>query len=86
MFTNAYNTLARAKLVYNKKIDAYKLIVAFNVHARQKDTGETVYLFPTQKKCAYVSGDIPYKTLDADLARLTATVKQQLRTNNIQFV
>jgi hypothetical protein len=85
MFTNAYNTLARAKLVYNKKLEVYKLVVAFNVHTKTVE-GRTVYQFPVQKKCAYVSGDIPYKTLDADLTRLTATVKQQLRTNNIQFV
>ena len=85
MFANAFNTLARAKLVYNKKLEVYKLIVAFNVHTKNED-GRIVYQFPVQKKCAFVSGDIPYKTLDADLTRITATVKQQLRTNNIQFV
>ena len=81
-----FNTLAKAKLVYNKQKELYKLIVAFNVHVKQKDNGDIVHLFPTQAKCAYVSGDIQYKELHKELERLTAQAKLQLRTDNIEFV
>jgi hypothetical protein len=86
MFKNAFNTLAKAKLVYNKKLEVYKLIVAFNVHTKQKDNGDIVYMFPTQKKCDYVSGDIPYETLQQDKERIIELVQKQLRTDNIEFV
>ena len=86
MFTTAKNTIAKAKLVYNKQKELYKLVVAFNVHTKIKDNGDIVYIFPTQKKCEYVSGDIIYEELQAELLRLTATAKKQLRTDNIEFV
>lgn len=86
MFALAVNTLAKAKLMYNKKTELYKIIVAFNVHVKQNDNGDTVHVFPTQKKCDYVSGDIVYKTLQKDKERIIQIVKQQLRTNNIEFV
>jgi hypothetical protein len=86
MFSNAFNTLAKAKLIYNKKRELYKVVVAFNVHVKQKDNGDIVHIFPTQAKCAYVSGDIIYEELQAEVARITETAKQQLRTDNIEFV
>jgi hypothetical protein len=86
MFKNAVNTLARAKLIYNKKLEVYKMIVAFNVHEQVNDSGDTVYNFPVQKKCDFVSGDIPYETLQQDKERIIALVQKQLRTNNIEFV
>jgi hypothetical protein len=86
MLSTAFNTLAKAKLVYNKQKELYKLVVAFNVHTKVKDNGDIVYIFPTQKKCAYVSGDIVYKELQKEVARLTETAKKQLRTDNIEFV
>ena len=86
MLKSAFNTLAKAKLIYNKKRELYKVVVAFNVHTKIKDNGEIVHLFPTQAKCAYVSGDINYEELQAEVARITETAKQQLRTNNIEFV
>ena len=86
MLSHAFNTLAKAKLVYNKKRELYKLVVAFNVHTKQKDNGEIVHIFPTQAKCAYVSGDINYEELQKEVARITETAKKQLRTNNIEFV
>jgi len=76
------NCLARAKLIYNNK-NCYKLIIAFNVTQRNKN-GD--FIFPTQKKCAYVSGDINYATLQSDLTRIVATAKLILRTNNIEIV
>jgi hypothetical protein len=81
-----FNTLAKAKLVYNKQKELYKLVVAFNVHTKQKENGDIVHLFPTQAKCAYVSGDIQYKELHKELIRLTEAAKKQLRTDNIEFV
>ena len=43
-------------------------------------------MFPTQAKCAYVSGDIIYEELQAEVSRLTDVAKLQLRTDNIEFV
>lgn len=81
-----FNTLAKAKLVYNKQKELYKLVVAFNVHTKVKDNGDIVHLFPTQAKCAYVSGDIAYEELQSELSRLTAIAKLHCRTDNIEFV
>jgi len=81
--------IAKAKLVYNKKLQSYKLVVAFNAHKRFVKKGNTQvvkYAFPTQAKCAYVSGDISAKTLQADLAQMLPTVYATLRTNSVEFV
>jgi hypothetical protein len=86
MLKSAFNTLAKAKLIYNKKRELYKVVVAFNVHTKIKDNGEIVHLFPTQAKCAYVSGDINYEELQKEVQRITETAKKQLRTDNIEFV
>jgi hypothetical protein len=43
-------------------------------------------MFPTQAKCAYVSGDICYETLQADKERIIAQAKQTMRTDNVEFV
>ena len=80
------NCIAKAKLVYNKRLQSYKLVVAFNAHKRivKKGTTEEIkYSFPTQAKCAYVSGDISAKTLQADLAQMLPTVYATLRTNSV---
>jgi len=81
-----FNTLAKAKLVYNKKLQSYKLVVAFNAHKTIKPNGSVKYAFPTQAKCAYVSGDICAKTLQADLVKMLPTVYSTLRTNSVEFV
>ncbi len=86
MFNIAKNTIAKAKLIYNKEKELYKLVVAFNVHIKEKENGDIVHIFPTQKKCDYVSGDIIYEDLQKEVLRLTATAKKQLRTDNIEFV
>ena len=50
------NCIAYAKLVYNKKLNAYKMQIAFNVH--KKLVGDVYkHSFPVQKQCNYVSGD-----------------------------
>ena len=77
---------AKAKLIYVKNKETYKIVIAFNVHKKIKDNGDIVHIFPTQAKCAYVSGDIIYEELQAEVSRLTDVAKQQLRTNNIEFV
>jgi len=82
MFTNC---IAYAKLVYNKKLQAYKVQIAFNVH--KKLVGEEVkYVFPVQKQCNYVSGDLLAETLEAELQRTVASAQRTLRTTNIVFV
>ena len=86
MLSTAFNTLAKAKLVYNRNKELYKLVVAFNVHTKVKENGDIVHIFPTQAKCAYVSGDINYEELQKEVSRLTETAKKQLRTDNIEFV
>ena len=86
MLSTAFNTVAKAKLIYNRNKELYKLVVAFNVHTKIKENGDIVHIFPTQAKCAYVSGDINYEELQKEVARLTETAKKQLRTDNIEFV
>ena len=83
------NCIAKAKLVYNKRLQSYKLVVAFNAHKRivKKGTTEVVkYAFPTQAKCAYVSGDLLAKNLQAELANVMPNVYKTLRTNTVEFV
>lgn len=82
MFSIAKNTVAKAKLVYNKKLNTYKLICAFNVTQRNK---KGQLMFPVQQKCNFVSGDISAETLQKDLMRVLNTAQQTLRTNNIVF-
>jgi hypothetical protein len=82
MFSIAKNTVAKAKLVYNKKLNTYKLLVAFNVTQRNK---KGQLMFPVQQKCNYVSGDISAETLQKDLVRVLNNAEATLRTNNIVF-
>jgi hypothetical protein len=76
------NTVAKAKLVKNTKLNTVKLIVAFNVNLKTREGGKLYYAFPTQQKCDYVSGDI--NTTDV-LNTLTNACKV-LGTTNIQLV
>ena len=82
MFTNC---VAYAKLVYNKKLNAYKVQIAFNVH--KKLVGTSVkHKFPVQAKCNYVSGDLLAENLEAEVQRTVAFAQRNLRTTNIVFV
>jgi hypothetical protein len=78
--------IAKAKVVYYKDKETYKIVFAFNVHQKVKDNGDIVHVFPSQAKCAYVSGDISYETLQADKERIIAQAKRQMRTNYVEFV
>jgi len=71
------NTVAKAKLVHNKKLGLYKLVVAFNVTKRHPITDKLI--FPVQKQCAYVSGDIDVNSVLTEIKRAA----KALRTNNI---
>ena len=82
MFTQC---IAYAKLVYNKKINAYKVQIAFNVHKELVGTNYK-YKFPVQAKCNYVSGDLLAENLQEEVARCIVTAQKTLRTNNIVFV
>lgn len=82
MFTNC---IAYAKLVYNKKLNAYKMQIAFNVHKELVGTNYK-HKFPTQKQCNFVSGDLLAENLEAEVQRTVAFAQQQLRTTNIVFV
>ena len=86
MLSTAFNTLAKAKLVYNRNKELYKLVIAFNVHTKVKDNGDIVHIFPTQAKCAYVSGDLLADNLQNELASVLPTVYATLRTNSVEFV
>jgi hypothetical protein len=77
---------AKAKIVYYKDKETYKIIFAFNVHKKEKDNGDIVYIFPTQAKCAYVSGDINYEELQKDKLRIIEQAKKQMRTDYVEFV
>jgi hypothetical protein len=82
MFTNC---IAYAKLVYNKKLNAYKVQIAFNVH--KKLVGSAIkHAFPVQSKCNYVSGDLLADNIEQELQRTIITAQKVLRTNNIQIV
>ena len=81
--TAIFTQVAKAKLIYVKNKETYKVVIAFNVTETNKD-GK--YKFPVQAKCNFVSGDLNYKTLQKDLARTIAQAKAQLRTDNIVFV
>lgn len=78
-----YAQVAKAKLLYNKQKETYKIVVAFNVTEK---TEKGKYKFPVQKKCNYVSGDLNYETLQKDIENTVANAKAVLRTNNIVFV
>ncbi len=78
--------VAKAKLIYVKNKETYKIIIAFNVHKKVKDNGDIVHVFPTQAKCNYVSGDINYETLQKDTEYVLMQARKQLRTDNIEFV
>jgi hypothetical protein len=79
MFTNAKNTTAYAKLSFCKKLQLFKLVVAFNVTQRN---AKGKLLFPVQQKCAFVSGDFAFEDLSTQLANAQAL----LRTSNIKIV
>ena len=82
MFTNC---IAYAKLVYNKRLKAYKVQFAFNVH--KKMVGDEIkYVFPTQAKCNYVSGDLLADNIEAEVQRTVAFAQQNLRTTQIVIV
>ena len=82
MFTNC---IAYAKLIYNKKKEAYKMQIAFNVH---KELVGTNYImrFPVQAKCNYVSGDLLAEDLATEVQRTIAIASKHLRTTNIVIV
>ena len=82
MFTNC---IAYAKLVYNKKLNAYKVQIAFNVHKKLVGTNYK-YSFPVQAKCNYVSGDLLAEDLQNEVQRTVASAQQTLRTTQIVFV
>jgi hypothetical protein len=82
MFTQC---IAYAKLVYNKKINAYKVQIAFNVHKELVGTNYK-FKFPVQSKCNYVSGDLLAEDLQTEVQRTIVTAQKSLRTNNIVFV
>jgi hypothetical protein len=79
------NCIAYAKLVYNKKLNAYKMQIAFNVHKELVGTNYK-FKFPVQSKCNYVSGDLLAEDLQTEVQRTIVTAQKSLRTNNIIFV
>jgi hypothetical protein len=78
--------VAKARIIYYKNKETYKIIFAFNVLQKEKDNGDIVHIFPTQKQCNYVSGDIVYKELQKDKLRIIETAKKHLRTDYVEFV
>ena len=78
---STFNTLLRAKLVYNKNKEVYKIVAAFNV-TEQTEKGE--YKLPNKKD--FTSGEFSYETFEADKQRIIAQMKRDCRTNNIEFV
>jgi len=79
----AFNTLARAKLVFYKQKSCYKLVIAFNV---TEVDAKGRYKFPVQSKCDFVSGDMNKAILAREFERNMKLAMQVLRTNNIELV
>jgi len=77
--------IAYAKLVYNKKLNSYKMQIAFNVHKELVGANYKMR-FPVQKQCNYVSGDLLAENIDAEVQRTIITAQKMLRTNNIVLV
>ena len=77
--------IAYAKLVYNKKLNAYKMQIAFNVHKELVGTNYK-FKFPVQAKCNYVSGDLLAEDLATEVQRTIAIASKHLRTTNIVIV
>ena len=77
--------IAYAKLVYNKKLNAYKMQIAFNVHKELVGTNYKMR-FPVQAKCNYVSGDLLAEDLATEVQRTIAIASKHLRTTNIVIV
>jgi hypothetical protein len=75
--------VAKAKLLFNKDKETYKIVIAFNVTER---TEKGAFKFPPQAKCDFVSGEFVYESLQADKERILSVAKQQLRTDCIEFV
>jgi hypothetical protein len=75
--------VAKAKLMFNKDKETYKIVIAFNVTER---TEKGAFKFPPQAKCDFVSGEFVYESLQADKERILSVAKQQLRTDCIEFV
>jgi hypothetical protein len=65
---------AKYKLVINKKLDTVRIVCAFNVYNQINDQGEVVTRFPSQAKCAYVSGDLQTQDVEPTLARIAQTL------------
>lgn len=81
MLQRAFNTLLRARLVYNKNKEVYKIVAAFNV---TEQTEKGTYKFPVKKD--FTSGEFVYETLEKDKLRIIEEMKTQCRTDNIEFV
>jgi hypothetical protein len=79
MFKQAFSTVAKCKIVKNKKLDTLRLIIAFNVTQTNKN-GD--FMFPVHKKCDYVSGDLLAEDVFTEIER----AKKVLRTDNIVIV
>ena len=73
--------IAKARIVYNKEKETYKIKIAFNVTETNK---KGQLKFPA--KCDFVSGEFVYETLQQDKERIIAQAKKQLRTDLIEFV
>lgn len=79
---SAVNTPAKAKIIVNKKLGTVKVVVAFNVHKKEREDGTVVNVFPVQSKCAFVSGDIAA----TEVLQVLHNASRQLNTTNIQVV
>ena len=65
---------AKYKLVVNKKLDTVRIVCAFNVFNQLNDQGEVVTRFPSQAKCAYVSGDLQPEDVEPTLALIARSL------------
>ena len=81
-FSTAVNTVAKAKVIYYKDKETYKIVFAFIVHKKVNDNVDSVHILTTEAKCAYVSGDID----PTEVLQTLHNASKVIRSTNIELV
>ena len=68
------NSKLFVKFVKNNKLQTVRILCAYNVYKN----AEGKYVFPTQKQCAYVSGDVRNEDIANTLVRISNNMQAEL--------
>lgn len=72
------NAKLYVKFINNKKLNTVRIVCAYNVIKNAEGT----YNFPTQKQCAYVSGDVMDEDVQTTLQRISNKMQAELQITN----